>query len=129
MKTTLRQVLRSPKFMIGFCTFTLLLVMIFAYPLFNPGDPLEMIGLGTFFKPGTYVSLYDSVDAPRIYTLKLSDSAANRIAAKLLPQDRIDMKEWLLLYGMDEDEIDIEDTRALLQLCWKHYDPDKRIEA
>jgi len=114
--------------MIGFCTFFLLLVIIFSYPIFNPGDPLEMIGLGTFFKPGTYVSLYDSVDAPRIYTLKLADSAANRIAAKLLPQDRVDMKDWLVLYGIDEETIDIEDTRALLELWWRNYDPDLRID-
>ena len=25
------------------------------YPLINPGNPLEMIGVGTFAKPGTYV--------------------------------------------------------------------------
>ena len=127
MKTTLRQVTRSPKFMLGFCIFTFLLLMVLVYPVVNPGHPLEMIGLGTFFKPGTYVSLYDSTNTPRLYTLKLSDAAVKRIESKLLPQDRLDMKEWLMLSGMDEDEIEIDETRGLLQLWWKHYSPDIRI--
>ena len=113
--------------MLGFVTIVTLLLLITIYPLFNPGDPLEMIGLGTFFKPGIYVSLYDSVDAPRLYTLKLSDSAVNRIDSKLLSKDRLDMKEWLILYGVDEALIDTEDTHDLLDLWWNNYSPDIRI--
>jgi hypothetical protein len=63
MKNTVKQVFHSPKFVIGFCIFALILLTMLIYPLINPGDPLEMLGLGSFFKPGTYVSLYDSAGA------------------------------------------------------------------
>ena len=67
MKNTLRQVFHSPKFVTGFVIFVGLLLIMLIYPLFNPGNPLEMIGVGTFAKPGTYVSLYDAVGtAPNI---------------------------------------------------------------
>ena len=63
MKNTLRQVFHSPKFLVGFSIFAAILLLIFLYPLFNPGNPLEMIGVGTFARPGAYVSLYDAVNA------------------------------------------------------------------
>ena len=58
MKNTLKQLFHSSKFVIGFVIFVAILLTVFIYPLINPGDPLEMIGVGTFAKPGTYVSLY-----------------------------------------------------------------------
>jgi hypothetical protein len=70
MKNTLKQVFHSTKFVVGFTIFTSILLLVIIYPLINPGNPLEMIGLETFFKPGVYVSLYDGVDAP-VRTLKL----------------------------------------------------------
>ena len=57
MKNTIRQVFHSPKFVIGFGLFVIILLTSIIYPLINPGDPLLMIGLGSFKKPGTYVSL------------------------------------------------------------------------
>ena len=65
MKNTLRQIFHSPKFMTGFVIFVVILLTLFFYPLFNPGSPLEMIGVGTFAKPGTYVSLYDALNTSR----------------------------------------------------------------
>jgi peptide/nickel transport system permease protein len=131
MKNTLRQVLRSPKFMLGFSIIAVLLLMIIIYPLIVPGNPLEMIGLGTFFKPGTYVSVYDSIDASvsaRPYVIKLSGAGESRVAAKLLPEDRVSMQEWLLAYGIPAEEIDIEDTEALLGLWWGKYSDDASRE-
>ena len=46
MKNTLRQVFHSPKFVAGFSIFVLILAILFVYPLINPGDPLQMIGVG-----------------------------------------------------------------------------------
>ena len=46
MKNTLRQVFHSPKFVVGFVIFLCVLLTMFIYPLINPGDPLEMIGVG-----------------------------------------------------------------------------------
>ena len=127
MKNNLRQVLKSPKFMIGFCFIIFILVFILLYPLFNPGDPLEMIGVGTFFKPGTYVSTYDTLGAPRQYTLRMADAAERRVAAKLQPEDREGLRAWLLAYGIAESDIDIDDAAELLRTWWEHYSPDIRI--
>lgn len=134
MKNTVHQIVHSPKFMIGFCTFLFLVLFMLVYPLFNPGDPLAMVGIGTFMKPGTYVSSYDVLNVSRTYMIKLPDAAEKRVANKLTPTDRTNMLEWLILYDkyddsidIDVEELDIDDTEALLNFWWKHYSSDFRI--
>ncbi|MBQ9951018.1 MAG: ABC transporter permease [Clostridia bacterium] len=122
MKNTLRQVFHSPKFLVGFIVFAFILLVMFVYPLFNPGDPLEMIGVGTFAKPGTYVSMYDAVNTSR-ETLKLSDADDNRLAKLLSDEDRISMLSWFEAMSIDVGDLDISDTDALLDLWNEHYDP------
>lgn len=121
MKNTLRQVFHSPKFVVGFVIFVAILLTVFIYPLFNPGDPLEMLGLGTFFKPGTYVSVYDTVDTTP-ETLKLPDANEKRIGARLKEEDKISMVEWLTVAGVATDDIDMNDTEKLLELWNANYD-------
>ena len=98
MKHTLRNIFHSSKFVVGFAIFMFLLVMIIVYPLINPGSPLEQIGVGTFAKPGTYVSLYDAAktnpDRER-ETLRLADADDKRLAKALSDSDRVLMVEWL----------------------------------
>ena len=127
MKNTLRRVFGTPRFLVGFVIFFSLLFFIIIYPLFVPGNPLEMIGFGNFFPPGTYVSVYDSINAQTTYTLKLPDAPEKRIAYRLLPEDRASMKEWLTLFGVPEEYIDAEDTEALLGLWYANYDPSVRL--
>ena len=122
MKNTLRQVFHSSKFVVGFCIFAAILLTMVIYPLFNPGSPLEMIGVGTFAKPGTYVSLYDATKTPT-ETLRLSDADDKRIAASLSQDDRVAMVEWFGVMGIDVSNLDISDTDALLALWREHYDP------
>ena len=122
MKNTLRQVFHSSKFVVGFCIFAAILLTMVIYPLFNPGSPLEMIGVGTFAKPGTYVSLYDATKTPT-ETLRLSDADDKRIAASLSQDDRVAMAEWFGVMGIDVSDLDISDTDALLALWREHYDP------
>lgn len=126
MRHTFRQVFRSPKFVIGFVIFITLLLITIIYPLFVPKDPLAIIGIGTFFEPGIYVNVYDSIDA-KPYTLKLDDAAANRIASKLGDEERRDMKEWLLAFGIPEEEIDIEDTEALINMWEKNFNATLKL--
>ncbi|MBR3874430.1 MAG: ABC transporter permease [Clostridia bacterium] len=121
MKNTLRQIFHSPKFMTGFVIFVVILLTLFFYPLFNPGSPLEMIGVGTFAKPGTYVSLYDALNTSR-ETLRLSDADDNRLAKQLKAEDRVAMLEWFNAMGIAVD-FDISDTDALLKLWDDNYDP------
>lgn len=127
MKNTVRQVFHSPKFVVGFIMFVVILLTLLIYPLLVPGDPLKMIGLGSFFKPGTYVSVFDSIDT-KMNTLKLEDADDNRINNKLSDEDRISMMEWLIAIGIPQEEIDITNTENLLDLWWKNYDSSIKPE-
>ena len=125
MKNTLRQVFHSSKFVVGFVIFTAILLTMLIYPLINPGNPLEMIGLGTFARPGTYVSLYDSVGTkPSTFTLPGAD--ANRLAKVLTDEDRVNMVNWFTGVGVDITGLDIQDTPALLSLWKANYDKSVR---
>lgn len=128
MKHTLKQVFSSGKFVTGFVILMLMLLIVILYPLIVNAPPLQIIGQGTFFPPGIYVSAYDSINAPTTYTLNLDDAAAKRIANKLKPEDRVAMKEWLVAAGIPESDIDIEDSRSLLTLWRENYDPQKQIK-
>lgn len=126
MKHILRQVFHSGKFVIGFSIFAAILLIVFIYPLLVREPPLGIIGQGTFFPPGIYVSVYDSIGAPR-YTLNLDNASAKRVASKLNNEDRQAMKEWLMAAGLPESEIDIADTTKLLDQWVTNYDPAKNI--
>lgn len=126
MKHTIQEVFRSPKFVIGFSIFIFLLLVVIIYPLIITDNPLQIIGLGTFFEPGIYVNLFDSVGSNK-YTLRLDDAAAKRIASKLGDAERIDMFLWLVDFGIPESEINIEDTEQLLELWVNNYDRSLRF--
>jgi len=127
MKHTFQQIFRSPNFVIGFIIFIAILLMVIIYPLIITDAPLGIIGQGTFFPPGIYVSVYDSIGSTDKYTLNLDDADAKRIASKLSDDDRLSMKEWLMKAGIPENEIDIEDTAKLLEQWESNYDPAKKI--
>lgn len=125
MKNTLKQVFHSPKFVVGFVIFGLILLTMLIYPMINPGDPLEMIGVGTFAKPGTYVSVYDTVGS-KTETLRLPDAEAKRIAQKLTDADRVSMVDWFTKAGVDITGLDITDTDTLLDMWNTHFE-DKKL--
>ncbi len=125
MKNTLKQVFHSGKFVVGFGVFALILLTMLVYPLLNPGNPLEMIGVGTFAKPGAYVSLYDSLGT-ETSTLKLSDADDKRLAKTLSEQDRVGMVNWLGTADVEIDGLDMSDTDALLALWRANYDDSIR---
>lgn len=127
MKHIIRQVFSSGKFVVGFVIFTFILLFVIIYPLVVKQDPLEIIGQGTFFPPGIYVNVYDSMSSPK-YTLRLDDAAAKRIASKLNDVDREAIKEWLVGAGIAEETIDITNTESLLDLWENNYDPTTRIQ-
>jgi peptide/nickel transport system permease protein len=127
MKHTFQQVFRSGKFVVGFSIFVTLLLIVLVYPLIIKNAPLEIIGQGTFFPPGIYVSTYDSIHSPTTYLLNLDDAAAKRIGSKLSSEDRSAMKEWLVLAGIPADQIDIANTAKLLGQWNNNYDPTKKI--
>jgi peptide/nickel transport system permease protein len=127
MEHTIREIFRSPKFVTGFVILMVLLLTVIIYPLLVTSDPLEIIALGTFFEPGVYVNVYDSINS-KTYTLNLSDAQEKRIASRLGEQERLDMQEWLVSFGIAEEDIDLEDTEKLLELWGNNYDPTLRFE-
>jgi peptide/nickel transport system permease protein len=126
MKHTIRQIFHSGKFVFGFSIFVAMLLIVFIYPLLIPDPPLGIIAQGTFFEPGIYVNVYDSMSATK-YTLNLDDAATKRIVSKLKDEDRLSMKEWLVGAGIPEDEIDIDNTEQLLDLWENNFDPKVQI--
>jgi peptide/nickel transport system permease protein len=104
-----------------------ILLIVLIYPRIITDPPLTIIGQGTFFEPGIYVSVYDSISSPRS-TLVLEDAAAKRIGSKLGDEERQAIKEWLLADGTTENQIDVTNTKKLLDQWTKSYDPNKRLE-
>ncbi|HEX2993581.1 MAG TPA: ABC transporter permease [Anaerolineales bacterium] len=127
MKHTLQQIFHSGKFIFGFAIFMGIVLIVLIYPLIITDPPLQIVGQGTFFEPGIYVSVYDSIgSAP--YTLMLDDAAAKRIASKLNEDDRQSIKDWLVAAGVPESEIDTADTQKLLEQWKNNYDPQKNVK-
>jgi peptide/nickel transport system permease protein len=89
---------------------------------------LQIIGQGTFFPPGIYVSAYDSINPPTTYTLNLDNAAARRVANKLSMDDRAAMREWLMADGIPDSQIDIADAQKLLTQWQSNYNPSKQVE-
>jgi len=127
MKHTINEIFRSPKFVTGFVILMLMLLVVIIYPLLVPADPLEIIAMGTFFEPGVYVNVYDSIGS-KAYTLNLSDAQQKRIDSRLGEQERLDMQEWLVTLGIPEEDIELEDTEKLLELWENNYDPTLRFK-
>ncbi|MGA7194956.1 MAG: ABC transporter permease [Anaerolineales bacterium] len=125
MKHTIDQVFHSGKFVVGFSIFMALLLIVIVYPLIITDPPLAIIAQGTFFPPGIYVSTFDSINSSTTYILNLDDAAAKRIESKLDNQQRLDMKSWLLADGIPENQIDINNTKQLVDQWAKDYDPNK----
>jgi peptide/nickel transport system permease protein len=126
MKNSIQQIFHSGKFVIGFVIFMAMLLIVFIYPLIIKDPPLAIIGQGTFFPPGIYVNTFDSINSP-VYTIFLDDAAAKRIASKLNNDDRLAMKDWLVADGIPEIQIDVTDTKKLLDLWVKNFNPTKNI--
>jgi peptide/nickel transport system permease protein len=104
MKNTLRQLFHSGKFVVGFTIFAFLVLMVIFFPMLVKDPPLVIIGQGTFFPPGIYVSVYDSLSSPA-YTLKIEGASESRIASKLSEEDRSAIKEYLVAAVIPESAI------------------------
>ncbi len=127
MKHTLKEIFHSPKFVIGFSILLAILAVTIFYPMIVTTDPLQIIGMGTFFEPGIYVNVFDGLGS-KMYTLDIDEATENRIASKLGDEERLAMEEWLLDFGIPQEEIDIEDTEKLMELWENNYDPTLRFD-
>ena len=122
MKHMLQQIFQSGKFVTGFVIFVAIVLGVIIYPLVIPDPPLKIIAQGTFFEPGIYVNVYDSINT-KYYTLNLDEAAERRIANRLGDEDRQAIQTWLVGNGMAENEIDITNTEQLLDQWFNNFDP------
>ena len=81
MKSTLKNVFHSPRFLVGFIIFMIILLTVLIYPYFVHRDPLQGLGKG-FLEPGTYVSVYDANNAGT-YRVELPEAASNRLESTI----------------------------------------------
>jgi len=115
--------------MVGFVIFVSILLTTVIYPIVNPGDPMARIGYDSFrTRPGTYVSLYDSLDGVNTFTFKIDGADDVRVNNKLRGEDSERIKRWLAEYGeqeeiagLTEEDLDVDDIATLLELWWEHY--------
>lgn len=120
MKNMIKQVFHSSRFIVGFVIFMAILLTIIFYPLIVTTDPLNMVG-GLFYKPGTYVSVKDVIQADK-YTLKL-DTTSKELES-ISKEDRQSMADWLVKFGnVKKTEINIYDTKNLFKLWKDNYNP------
>jgi ABC-type dipeptide/oligopeptide/nickel transport system permease subunit len=123
MKNTIKQVFHSGKFLVGFVIFVFILVYIIVYPLVVATSPMEMIGNGNFFPPGTYISQQEAATTSDSYQLNV-DTSASKLNAALGSEEISAMADWLEKFaGIDAADIDVSDTEALVKLWQDNYDP------
>ena len=127
MKHTFRQIFRSPNFVIGFAIFMAILLTVIVYPLIIPDPPLEIIGQGTFFEPGIYVNVYDSIGAPHIH-LNLDD-AADEANCQQVERRRSSCHAGMACgsWGFLKMRSISQNTEKLLDQWASNYDPAKKI--
>ena len=87
---------------------------------------MTMYGMGNFFKPGTYISVKDAVQAKE-YTLNVDTKSGNISAS--LTEDNLDlMKEWLLEYGgVSEEDLNAADASEILGYWETNYDSTIKV--
>ncbi|MBQ9010643.1 MAG: ABC transporter permease [Clostridia bacterium] len=122
MKSTLRNILHSPRFMVGFTIFMVMLLTVLIYPFFVTRDPLLSLGKG-FLAPGTYFSVYDANNAPTV-RVELPEAAANRLQNDLPDSDRKLILDFLSAKGVDTTGLstDNEGVADLLEAWTANYD-------
>ena len=122
MKSTLRNILHSPRFMVGFVIFMTMVLTVLIYPYFVPRNPLLSLGKG-FLPPGTYFSVYDANNAPT-FRVELPEADTNRLQNDLPQSDRKLMLDFLKAKGVDTSGLSSgNDKIADLLEAWKaNYD-------
>ena len=124
MKSTLRNIFHSPRFVVGFVIFMAMVLTVLIYPYFVPRDPLVSIGKG-FLAPGTYLSVYDANNTST-YRIDLPEAAANRMGSLLTAEDRKTMLDFLTVMGADTEGLDLSDDSVndLIALWKSSYDEE-----
>ena len=116
----IKQIFRSPKFVVGFCIFMFMLLFSWIYPAISPYGPQQMVG-NIFYPPGKYVSVTDTANSSKKVTFDVDAGQAN-LDSVVTKDTREQMVKWLTqqagVSGADSMET------ADLIACWhENYDP------
>ncbi|MCR5790992.1 MAG: ABC transporter permease [Lachnospiraceae bacterium] len=127
MKNTIKQVFHSGKFLVGFYIFLFVLLLCIIYPLIVTYDPLEMVGSGNFYKPGTYISQQEAaLDDGYIMNM---DASEGKLALALGEDELAKIEEYLTKYaGITADQIDKSNLEAMVELWKSNYDPELKAK-
>ncbi len=122
MKNTLKNVFTSPRFLVGFIIFMIILLTVLIYPYFVHRDPLQGLGKG-FLEPGTYVSVYDANNTGT-YRVELPEANDNRLEASLPTKDRQTLLDFLAAKGVDISGLDTSNEKFhdLIEVWKANYD-------
>ena len=127
MKHTLKQIFHSPKFVIGFIIFMVILLSALIWPFFSKVGPLELISNKNFTEPGTYVNIGDVIEANDSNggkPIKLNiDTVAGRLNDRLSEEERTMMVTWLYTYGgVAEGTLSIDDMHNVINEWQSKFD-------
>ncbi|MBQ8094502.1 MAG: ABC transporter permease [Clostridia bacterium] len=122
MKSTLRNIFHSPRFMVGFIIFMVMVLTVLIYPYFITRDPLVSLGKG-FLEPGTYFSIYDANNAST-YRMELPEATMNRLETSLPLADRQLILDFLKAKGADLSDLDTSNDKVgeLIEAWTANYD-------
>jgi ABC-type dipeptide/oligopeptide/nickel transport system permease subunit len=129
MKHQLDQVFHSPKFLVGFILFVLLLIFALLYPTFSPFKPLQLVSNKQFTEPGTYINVVDAIDAnntnggnPIVLDV---DTVSSRIKNTLDSDSQQMMIDWLYTYGgVEQGTLSTSKMSDVLTLWQEKYNYD-----
>lgn len=125
MLNTVKQVFRSPKFLVGFFLFIAVLLTCIIYPLIITDDPLAMVGNGNFYAPGTYVNQEDVIYASG-ELMNIQRDPTAYLEATLTQTNIDDIRAWLKkCTEIAPEEIDDADIETLVKFWNQNYDPAK----
>jgi ABC-type dipeptide/oligopeptide/nickel transport system permease subunit len=128
MKHQLQMIFKSHNFVVGFVIFMTVFLTAILFPVFSSADPLEMVG-GLFFKPGTYVSITDTIDS-KVYEMNV-DTQKNKIAKAATDEELALMLEWFEKAGSTVDVSGLtigQDNETIVTTWLTNYDSDIRLE-
>lgn len=127
MKHQLQMIFKSSNFVIGFIIFMTIMLTTILFPIFNHANPLEMVG-GLFYKPGTYVSAQDTIDAKK-YEMNI-DTMKTKLAKAATDEELTLMLEWFSKSGSTVDVSALKvgtDNEAIITTWLANYDSKIKI--
>ncbi len=129
MRHQIKQVFHSPKFVVGFIIFMIILIMAIFYPMISSVDPLQNISKAPLTPPGTYVNVEDTVkDTAGQMQFELP-VVAGRVDDALNESQKQRMIDWLVTYGgVAEETLSIDDVEGLINTWNSKYDPTIAVQ-